>query len=168
MPKVTIGKIVNTCGLKGEVKVLNVSDFKEERYKKGKIIHVYNKEQNIDRDYKISNYREKDKFIYLKLESVNSIEEAEALKNSLLFINSEDLLKDNNDLFYHYELLNMEVYYGNKKIGYISEVSDNGVQDLIRVSDDDKSFLVPFLDEFIESINVEDKKIVLKNLEGLV
>ena len=48
MNKVIVGKIVNTCGLKGEVKVINSSDFIKERYKKNNTLIVSNEENHIN------------------------------------------------------------------------------------------------------------------------
>jgi len=166
--KVLIGKIVNTCGLKGEVKVINSSDFINERYKKNNVLNIVNDSKNINENFTISSFRMKDKFIYLKFKEIDSIEKAETYKESLLLIDSEVLKKIDNDTFYHYELLDMEVYYKDELIGKISEISDNGPQDLIRVEKNKKSFLVPFLDEFIENIDIENKRIILKNIEGLL
>lgn len=167
MSKVEIGRIVNTCGLKGEVKVISSSDFIKDRFKKGNIINVYNKDKNIDVNYNVVSYRKNDKFLYVKFSEVNTIEEAEKLKESSLLIDSESLPKLDKDSFYYYELLDMEVYYNESKIGVISEISDNTRQSLIRVKGE-KEFLVPFIDEFIESIDTENKKITLKNIEGLL
>lgn len=168
MSKVLVGKIVNTCGLKGEVKILNSSDFISERYKKGNILNIFNESKNIDVNFTIASFRQKDKFVYVKFSEINSIDEAEKYKESLLLIEGESLKKINKDTYYHYELLNMEVYYNDELIGKISEISDNGPQDLLRIENNKKSFLVPFLDEFIENIDTENKKIYLKNIEGLL
>lgn len=168
MNKVLVGKIVNTCGLKGEVKVINSSDFYKERYKKGNVLNVVNEEKNINFEFTVSSVRKNDKFIYVKFKEINSIEEAEVYKESLIMIDGDDLDKIDDDTFYHYELLNMDVYYDNKVIGKVTEISDNGVQDLLRVSDGKNNFLVPFVDEFIGEIDVKSQKIVLKNVEGLL
>ena len=64
MSKVLVGKIVNTCGLKGEVKVINSSDFTNERYKKGNVLNIINESKGIDEMFTISSFRQKDKFIY--------------------------------------------------------------------------------------------------------
>jgi len=168
MNKVIVGKIVNTCGLKGEVKVINSSDFIELRYKKNNVLMVNNEDKNINENLTVSSFRESDKFVYLKFKEINSIEEAEKLKESYLFIDGDSLSKINDDTFYYYELLNMEVYYKNEKIGIISEVSDNGAQDLIRIKGKEINVLVPFVNDFIEHIDVEAKRIYLMNLEGLL
>lgn len=168
MNKVIVGKIVNTCGLKGEVKVINSSDFVSERYKKNNTLIASNEETGNERTLTISSFRENDKFIYLKFKEINSIEEAETLKESYLVIDANKLEKIDDDTFYYYELLDMEVYYNGKLVGVISEVSDNGPQDLIRVKGNDINVLVPFVNDFIDSVDVKNKKICLKNLEGLL
>lgn len=168
MEKVAIGKIVNTCGLKGEVKVINYSDFVKERYKKGNIVKVINDNNKIDEELTVSSVRSSDKFLYVKFKEIESIEKAETYKESILYVDVNELSETDENTFYHYELLNMEVYFNDSLIGKISEISDNGRQDLIRVEDKNKSFLVPFIDDFIDSIDVSSKKIVLKNIEGLL
>lgn len=169
MKKVAIGKIVNTCGLKGEVKVLNLSDFSNERYKNNNVINVYNDEKGINERFTICSVRRKEKFIYLKFKEITSIDQAEVYKDSLLIIDGNLLKRKNSDTYYYFELIDMKVNFNDKEIGTISEISDNGRQDLIRVSKSDGiSFLVPFLDEFIEKIDLENKKIFLKNIEGLL
>lgn len=168
MSKVLVGRIVNTCGLKGEVKVINSSDFVKERYKKGNILNIYNEDKNINEDLTVSSFRQNDKFIYIKFKEINSIEEAEKYKESSILIDSDNLKNIDEDTFYYYELLNMDVYYNDKLIGKVSEISDNGPQDLIRIQMGNTSVLVPFLNEFIENIDAENKKIYFKNLEGLL
>ena len=168
MNKVIVGRIVNTCGLKGEVKVINSSDFKKERYKKNNVLMVCNEDKNIDLSLTVCSYRENDKFIYLKFKEINSIEEAEKLKESYLSIDGDELKKINEDTFYHCELLYMEVYYNDKLIGHVSEISDNGVQDLLRIKGDNVNSLIPFVDEFVENVDTSNNKIYLKNLEGLL
>ena len=168
MKEVIVGRIVNTCGLKGEVKVINSSDFVSERYKKNNILIAKNLSKNINLTLTIASFRENDKFVYLKFKEVNSIEEAQNLKESDLIIDGENLEKIDEDTFYHYELLNMDVYYNDKKIGFVSEISDNGAQDLLRIKGENINVLVPFVDAFIENIDVINKKITIKNMEGLL
>ena len=168
MGKVIVGKIVNTCGLKGEVKVINSSDFIEERYKKNNILLASNEEKNVNMPLTISSFRENNKFIYLKFKEINSIEEAEVLKECYLLIDVDELKPASEDTFYYYQLLDMIVYYNDRKIGNIDEITDNGVQDLLRIKGENINFLIPFVDDFVEKIDIKNKAIFLKNLEGLL
>ncbi len=168
MNKVIVGKIVNTCGLKGEVKVINSSDFVSQRYKKNNVLIASNEDKSMNVYLTVSSFRKNDKFIYLKFKEINTIEEAQNLKECYLMIDGDELKNVNEDTFYHFQLLKMNVYYNEEKIGIIEEISDNGVQDLLRVKGEKVNFLVPFVDAFVEKIDIEKKEIVLKNLEGLL
>lgn len=168
MNKVIVGKIVNTCGLKGEVKVINASDFVSQRYKKNNILIASNEDNSINTYLTISSFRKNDKFIYLKFKEINTIEEALNLKECYLMVDGDELKKINEDTFYYFQLLKMNVYYNGEKIGVIKEISNNGAQDLLRIKGASVNFLVPFVDTFIEKIDEEKKEIVLKNLEGLL
>ena len=116
----------------------------------------------------ISSFRENNKFIYLKFKEINSIEEAEVLKECYLLIDVDELKPASEDTFYYYQLLDMIVYYNDRKIGNIDEITDNGVQDLLRIKGENINFLIPFVDDFVEKIDIKNKAIFLKNLEGLL
>lgn len=167
MGLVIVGKIVNTRGLKGEVKIVNYSDFPEERYQKDKVITVYNEVKDKYFKYTINNVTFKDNLVYLTFKEVKTIETAEKLKNYLIVISKEELTPLEEDNFYHHELIGLDVYYKGSKIGVIEEISTNTAQDLIRVREMEKSYLVPFMEEFVEEVNIKENKIVLINLEGL-
>lgn len=165
---VVVGKIVNTRGLKGQVKVINYSDFMSLRYKKNSKIEVYNE---ITKEYKeltISSFSYDHKFVYLTFKDHNFIEDVEIYKNSLLVKKIKDLEKLDEDTFYYYELLNKKAFYNNKEVGVVSNVIPNAGQTLLRISKDDKSFLVIFIDEFIKEVDLENNKIILQNIEGLL
>lgn len=168
MSNVIVGKIINTCGLKGELKVSNYSDFVKERYKKGNVVSVINDDETINEELTVASFRCNDKFLYVRFEGIDTIEKAEKYKGSSIYVDTSVLKKIDDDTFYYYELLNMEVYFDNKLIGKISEVNDYGAQDIIRVDTNKESILVPFINDFIESVDVSNKKIVLKNIEGLL
>lgn len=168
MSRVMVGRIVNTCGLKGEVKVINSSDFIEKRYKKNNVLIVSSEDKGIEKELTISSCRQNDKFIYLKFKEVNSIEEAEILKECYLLIDTNNIEKTDEDTFYYYELLNMDVYFDGRKIGNVSEIDDNGAQDLIRIKGASINVLVPFVNEFVDKVDVVNKVLYLKNMEGLL
>ena len=104
MSKVAVGKIVNTCGLKGELKIINYSDFVKERYKKGNVFEVISEDNKINEKLTVSAVRSNNKFIYVKFKEIESIEKAQLYKESMLYINSEDLKRIDDNTFYYCEL----------------------------------------------------------------
>ena len=66
MQLVKVGKIVNTCGLKGELKVMSTSDFIDDRLKKGNVLSAINNEKQINEELTVSSYRKNNNFIYYR------------------------------------------------------------------------------------------------------
>lgn len=166
MEIVSIGKIVNTRGLKGEVKCIFYSDFIEERFKKNNKVFVFN-EDNVKTYLTVKSYKINKDILYAFFEEIDHIDKATKLKNREIFIDTKTLQNLKEDEFYYFQLLNLSVIYKSKEVGIISEVFSNGKHDLIRVSKDEKSFLCPFIDHYIENIDLEKNQIVLKDLGGL-
>lgn len=168
MEHVVIGKIVNTRGLKGELKVVNFSDFIESRYKKGNEINIFCEASKEYFKETIASFSQSEKFVYVKFSKLNTIEAVEKYKNCLIVCDVDDLDELEEDSYHYHQLINLIVYYEKKEIGIIREVITIASKDLIRVGTDKKNFLVPFEDEFIEKIDLENKAIYLKNLKGLI
>ena len=80
--RLKVGKIVNTHSLKGEVKVISSTDFEEERFKKGSKLLITRGNQLI-REVIVESYRNHKNFLLVKFEGIDSVEEAEKLKNKL-------------------------------------------------------------------------------------
>lgn len=168
MEHVVVGKIVNTRGLKGEVKVVNYSDFKDLRYKKGKKIEIFNETSKEYTSETISSFSEDHKFVYLNFKGLSKIEEVEKYKGCLLIVKSDGLEKLEEDSYHYHQLINANVFYQNEKIGFIKEIISVGDNQLIRVADENRSFLVPFVDEFVEKVDIEGNNVILINLVGLI
>ena len=85
---VEIGKIVNTHGIKGEVKVLTDSDFTDERFQKGQLIKVKHKNEEIP--FTIASHRIHKKFHLLTFEGIHNINDIEYLKGCKIFQDEEN------------------------------------------------------------------------------
>ena len=109
------------------------------------------------------------KYILASIENCNSRESAEDLKGTELWISRDDLPElDNQDEFYIDDLkgltaLNQE----QEQIGSIIAVQNYGAGDLLEIKPQSgSSYFVPFQNEYIIDINLEDKKIILENAES--
>lgn len=162
-----IGKIVNTKGLKGEVKVLSSSDFKNIRFQKGKEVFLKNKEQYtklvIEKESEYKN------FTILKFEGLNSINDVEVLKNQNLYgevLNREHL--EEGEYFFS-DLETLKVYEGEVRIGKVIEVLDYGSKTYLKINKtNEKKIMFPFNHEFITKIDLENGIIYIKSIEGLL
>jgi 16S rRNA processing protein RimM len=163
MDKLVIGKIINTRGLKGEIKIENHSSFTKQRYQVGNTIYLSNDEDNYI-SKKITHFSINKGFVYLMLEGINTLEEANKYRDYFIYCDSFDL-KESKDIYHFLTLKDMEVIFKGKVIGKVVDIENNTRQDLLRIDTGNKTFLIPFLKEFIVNIDKENKKIEVKDIE---
>ncbi len=162
MEYINIGKIVNTHGLKGEVRVLSDSHFKEERFKKGSQLYIENEKVIV------SSHRKHKKFDLLVFEKLNDINLVEKYKGKTIFVDKEDLLDLAEDDYYFHQLEGLAVYVGEEKIGEVEEMLEITGNVLMVIKMKDKKVKVPFVDEFIKDVDLETGKIIIDPIEGLL
>ena len=150
-----VGQIVNTHGVKGEVKVFPLTD-DPMRFKKLKKVIIDNKEVQI-----LSYKFQKDRVI-LKLEGVDTMDDAIRLKGKYLKVSREDAVKLPKDTYFIADLIGCSVFDTNETpLGEVYDVIKTGSNDVYWVKGI-KELLIPVLKEIVLDINVEDKKIVIK------
>lgn len=163
MEKIKIGQIVNAVALRGEVKVYNYSDYKE-RYEELDYIYVEEKKTKIEK------VRYMNQMVILKLEGANDRNAAEALKGKSVFIGEGQLRVLPEDTYYVKDLIGLEIRdQEDNKIGKLKDVIQNSAQDLYEIELESKNTtLIPAVEEFILDINVEEKFIRVKLIEGML
>ncbi len=163
----TIGKIVNTKGLKGEVKILSSSDFKDQRFKKDNqlFIKVGDKYDALT----ISKWYVHKNFDIVKFKEINYVDEAQKIVNKELYGEElEDIVLDENEFFFE-DLIDNEVYNEEEKIGKVVEVFDQTSRTYLKIQKENKKkILYPFVDEFIKEVDEENKIIYISPIEGLL
>lgn len=157
MEYIYIGKIVNTHGLKGEIRIISDFNEKEEVFKKEfKIYLGTNKEEKI-----IKNYRKHKNYDMVMLNEIDSIEKALNYKNTTVFVNREDIKKE----IIIEDLLNYYVYEENKFIGKVTSLEKGVKYPYIVINN---KYRVPYLKEFIKEIDKENTKVNIYYKEGLI
>ncbi|ERK30580.1 ribosome maturation factor RimM [Clostridium intestinale] len=150
-----VGQIVNTHGVKGEVKVFPLTD-DPMRFKKLKKVIIDNKEVQI-----LSYKFQKDRVI-LQLEGVDTMDDAIRLKGKYLKVSREDAVKLPKDTYFIADLIGCSVFDTDETpLGEVYDVIKTGSNDVYWVKGI-KELLIPVLKEIVLDINVEDKKIVIK------
>lgn len=150
-----VGKIVNTHGLKGEVKVIPLTD-NPKRYNDLEFVLI----DGIERKIQGVKYQ-KDRVI-VKVEGINSIEEAEKYKNKYMEIPREYAVPLEEDSYYIADIIGCTVYDTNgKDLGKIFDVIQTKNNDVYWIKKP-KELLIPVLLEIVTDIDVENKKITIK------
>lgn len=152
MKRIVIGKYVNTHGIKGEIRIKSNFPYKDKVFKIGNEIII-------DKPYTITSYRVHKDYDMVTLEGINSINDIIHLKNSLVYIERDKYL-DNND------------YLDSDLIGFkiVNNELDLVVTDISYINDKKKLLvsenkLIPF--ELIDKIDYSNKIIFIKDVMGL-
>lgn len=166
---VSIGKITNFHGIKGEARVgysKNQQDFVLS------LESVFIKKDNEYVEFEITSVRPNKNVLIMKFKGIDSINEIIPYKGCLLFVD-EEVVRENLDdeEFLIDELTGLEVFDNNdgKKLGFVIGVSNNGATDLISVKTNSKKIcLIPFVKAIVPIVDIKNKKIMINNIEGLL
>ena len=158
MQRVQVGRILKPRGLKGEVKcqVSHTSAPASGRvpplFARGEFVRI------TDCDYKILNVSEHGGFVYLYLDGITTIEQAESLRNKFIEIDRENLELAADEIFTS-ELIDFEVIDTNgKKIGTVKSIENYGASDIVDCGD----IMFPYEDAFVIETNMTKKQIVIR------
>lgn len=162
MKKINIGKVVTTHGVRGDVKVYphtNVDDM----FGKLKKIYIGTEE------YKISSVKYAKGCPVLNLNGVNTVEEAQLLIGKQVFADEASLPKLEEDSFYLKDIIGCAaVDEQGGEIGKITDVMFTGANDVYEITTESgRKILVPAVKEFILKVDISDKKITVKLIEGM-
>ncbi len=160
---VKVATIINTHGLKGECKLYLFTDDVQDRFKKGRKLYI--DENNY---LTVQSFRMQKGFGYAKFAEVPSIDEAEKLKQTVLWIKEEDLPSLEPGHYYYFELMHCRVFNTqHEDLGEVIDILETGANLVFRIGDENKNFLCPYVPTFIESVDIPNKTIVIKEMEGL-
>ena len=167
--RLKVGKIVNTHSLKGEVKVISSTDLGEERFKKGSKLLITRGNQLI-REVVVQSYRNHKNFLLVKFEGIDSVEEAEKLKNLQIKIDSDEVGELEENEFYFHQIIGCEVFDENdKNLGEIIDILTPGANDVwVIKGENGKEILIPYIEDVVKKIDITSKKVNIEVMEGLI
>ena len=164
MELLEVGRIVNTHGLRGEVKVVPWTDSAD----------VF---EDIDtlylpdgRSLSVRGIKYQKANIILKFAEINHIDEAEKLKNKIVSAKRESLGELPEGVHYIADIIGLEVKdEDGNKIGVVSDVFPTGANDVYEVKrEGEKPLLLPVIDSVVKNIDIEGKTVTVHILEGLL
>jgi len=165
--EINIGLILGPFGVKGELKVMPLTD------DPGRIADLQDlligKENEESQLYGVIKIRVHKNLVILKLKGINSREDAIFLKNSYLRIPRDQLKALGEDQYYISDLQGMDVYLEDgTKLGNLTEVIKTGANDVYSIKGDTKTYLIPAIKEVIKQVDTGNKKIVIQPIDGLL
>ncbi|WP_336154693.1 ribosome maturation factor RimM [Bacillus sp. 204(2023)] len=165
-----VGKIVNTHGIKGEVRVISKTDFAEERYKPGNTLYLFMDGRNEPVEVTVNTHRLHKQFHLLQFKERQNLNEVEELKNAIIKVPEEELGELNEGEFYFHEIIGCEVFTEEGKlIGKVKEILTPGANDVWVIGrKGKKDALIPYIESVVKHIDVREKKIEIELMEGLI
>lgn len=165
MEYIKVGRIINTFGLRGEVKVKSLTEFAEIRFKEGQQLYI---EKDNELDIVIVKrmrwHRESLLVLFEQLEDINLVEK---YKGCDIYISRENVHALPVGEYYYFELRGCSVYENNECIGQVVGVED-GYQTILRINTGKKDVLVPYVSAFIRNVSISDKRIDINSIQGLL
>ncbi len=167
MQYIEIGKIVNIHGIRGEVKIYTYTD-DINALKKLKTVYLDIKNSLVP--YKVQSSKINKQFLILKLEGVDTPEEANKLRET--YVKRERKPNENlgEDTFYIEDLIGLLVYDDSScLIGTLTEVLTPGANDVYVVkTEDGNEILLPAIKDVVKEVDLLNKKMVVHIMEGLI
>ena len=158
-----IGQIVNTHGLKGEVKVMPWCDspeflcaFKKLYLKNGDPVDVVNA-------------RVQKNMVIMKIKGIDSIEQADTKRLTVLYMDRNDVTLD-DDVFFQQDILNCTVVDADsgRQYGKITDIIETGANDVYQITDNDgKNYLIPVIDDVVISTDIDSEVVTIRPLKGI-
>ena len=161
-----VGKIINTHGIKGEMKIYPLTD-DIERFSDFK--KVYIGDSKIEVNLKSVRYH-KD-FPIVRFNGIDDINQILHYIDQYIYIDDKDRIILPEDSYFIYDLIGCEVFdIDKKKIGYIDDVLQNLSNDVYVVKDKSKNkeYLIPAVNEFIKDVDIDNKRILIDPIEGMI
>lgn len=152
-----VGQITKPHGVRGEVKVFSLTDSLE-RFKSLKRAYIDGKE------IKITSVKLQSDRAILKIEGIDTMDEADNYRNKYIEVKREDAIKLPKDSFYIADLIDCQVFdTEGKSLGKVYDVIETGSNDVYWVKDENnKEVLIPALKSIVEEVNIKDSKIIIK------
>ncbi len=157
------GKIVTTHGIRGEVKIMPYTDSPELLAEFDRLFIGKNHEEvNIERSRVFKNT------VIAKIDGVDTPEEAEKLRNKVLYMHRDDLELD-DDTYFIQDLIGLEVRDADTSevYGTITDVMQTGANDVYVINGMGREYLVPAIADVVVSTNIDDGVMSIRPLEGL-
>lgn len=168
MEFLTIGKIVNTRGLIGEVKIQSLTDFAPLRYAKGKTVYL-----ELNGEYvplKVVSYHAVGNMDYVRFEGYTTVEAVTPWKACYVYAPKDDIpLKEG--MYFHADLVGCTILHATdgQPVGRVKRVENYNGKHLLRMQRDrGQDVLIPFIEPFIQLVNIQEKTITVAFLDGML
>lgn len=164
---INVGKVVAVFGVRGEVKVIPLTDFPERFSEKR---HYLLSKQNQSKVVEIEDVRFREKGIILKLKGIDTPEDAGEYRNAMLQVPRDDAWPLPEGHYYQFQILGLLVSTEEGVVlGRVTEILETGSNDVYLVKNDQgKEYLLPAIKEVVKEIDLDKGRMLVRPLPGLL
>ncbi|TQR45772.1 ribosome maturation factor RimM [Paenibacillus popilliae] len=165
-----VGKLVNTHGIRGEVKIIPTTDFPEERFAQKSELVLQQPNSNNSVSVTVERSRLHKNMYIIKFVQFDNINEVEKYKGWVLKVSEEQLDELDEDEYYYHEIIGCKVVTDEgEELGIIDEILSPGANDVWVVNPaKGKSILIPVIDDVVLTVDVQEKVVTVHIMEGLI
>ena len=157
-----VGKIVNTHGIKGEIRIISDFEMKDKVFIKGMPIYIgRKKEKEI-----INSYRHHKNFEMITMDGYYDINQVLRYKGLYVYVKKDDLHLEDGE-YLETDLIDLIVVVDNQEKGIITDIRDSGHNKFLVINNKDKEVFIPYQKEFIGNIDFINKRIEIKPIKGM-
>ena len=161
-----VGVISSTHGIRGEVKVFPTTD-DPVRFKKLKNVLLDTGREQLELEVQSVKFFKQ--FVIVKFKGIDNINDIEVYKGKRLLIPREDAVALGKDEYYIADLIGMEVFTEEGRLGVLKDVMETGANEVyIIASDEHGEVLVPAIRQCILDVDIKEKKMKIHLMEGLI
>lgn len=162
-----VGKIVNTHGIRGEMRVIPTTDFVEERFAPNAKLYIEMPEEN--QEVTVESARPHKGMIIVKFVGFDNINDVEKFRNHQLLVSEEDQEPLEDGAYYYHQIIGLKVKtVDGRDLGTIKEILSPGANDVWVVQrPNQKDLLLPKIDDVVKDVNLEDGVVTVELMEGL-
>ncbi|QFT88845.1 Ribosome maturation factor RimM [Bacillus sp. THAF10] len=165
-----VGKLVNTHGIRGEVRVVSRTDFPEERYQKGNRLYLFLENHTEPMEVIVESRRVHKSFDLLTFKGFNNVNDVEKFKGAIIKVPEDQLGDLEEGEYYFHEIIGCKVLLQEsmEEIGTVKEVLTPGANDVWVVKPKKgKEIYIPYIDSVVKKVDIAEKTIIIEPLEGL-
>ena len=161
-----VGKITNTHGLRGEVKVVPWMDAPED-FERLEKVYLRTRKEDIPLTVKSVRYQKNN--LIVKFAEYDDINDIEQYKNCVLCARRSELGELPEGSYYIVDLIGLEVLTEDgERIGEISDVYNTGANDIYEVKrEGKKALLLPVIDQVVKEVDINNGKVIVNIMDGL-
>lgn len=161
-----VGVISSTHGIRGEVKVFPTTD-DAARFKKLKKVLLDTDREQVELEIQSVKFFKQS--VILKFKGIDNINDIEKYKGKSLLVPREDGVPLGRDEYYIADMIGMEVFVGDERFGVIKDVMETGANEVYIIdSDMHGEVLIPAIRQCVIDVDVEDKKMQIRLMDGLI